>query len=409
MHKHVRSTGIAAGLVSVLFATAAHAEDETREAWRLFVTDQEQAKVSVIDPADGTLIDTYATTGYVTHLVPSESGATLAAVQMDHDVVHVIKSGITLSGHGDHSDIEVGAPALLPVTLTGKRPVHAVMHGDEIVQFFDREGEARAYREKDLLEGDAAYEAVKATAPHHGVAVPMGDYFLISTPNLDVETKVGDLPPRLGLNVLDESGGQIGETAPCTGLHGEAYSAGFAAFGCDEGVLLARPDGGNAPKVDMLAYGDDLPEGRVSHLIGGKAMQFFFGDYGADKLAIIDPSSEAPYRIVDLPVRHVHFLLDDARVKYAYVFTEDGQLHAVDVLSGAVVRSRKITDPYSKDGHWRDPRPRIALMHDLIAVTDPREHLVRLVDAESFEEVRTIPVEGLPFNVVAIGGSGLEH
>jgi hypothetical protein len=152
-----------------------------------------------------------------------------------------------------------------------------------------------------------------------------------------------------------------------------------------------------------------MPEGRVSTILGGKAMQFFLGNYGDDKLALIDPSSDDPYRLVDLAVRSVHFQLDPARVKIAYVFTEDGKLHALDVLSGDIVRSAQITEPYSKDGHWRDPRPRIAVMGDLIAVTDPREQLVRLIDAESFEEARTINVEGLPFNVVAVGGSGLQH
>ena len=48
-------------------------------------------------------------------------------------------------------------------------------------------------------------------------------------------------------------------------------------------------------------------------------------------------------------------------------------------------------------------------MGDMIAITDPHAQLVRLIDAESFKEVRTIPVEGLPFNIVAIGGSGLQH
>ena len=28
---------------------------------------------------------------------------------------------------------------------------------------------------------------------------------------------------------------------------------------------------------------------------------------------------------------------------------------------------------------------------------------------KSFEELRAIPVDGLPFNIVAIGGSGLHH
>ena len=48
-------------------------------------------------------------------------------------------------------------------------------------------------------------------------------------------------------------------------------------------------------------------------------------------------------------------------------------------------------------------------MGDEIAVTDPRAGLVRVLDAETFGELRQIPVEGLPFNVVAIGGAGLSH
>lgn len=409
LYKHLRSAGFTAGLLAVLLAGTARADDETRQAWRLFVSDRDAGRVTAIDPSDGMVLGTFPTTGYVTHLVASESGRTVVAVQMDHDVVHVIGSGISLSGHGDHSDIEISEPGLLPVELAGKRPVHAVMHDDLIVQFFDREGEARAYEEAELLEGNTEYETIKAAAPHHGVAVPMGDYWLISAPDTDVETKEGELPPRLGLSILDGDGEQVGDTAPCTGLHGEAYSAGIAAFGCTEGVLVAHPDGANPPKLEMLAYDDTMPEGRVAHLAGGKAMQFFLGDYGADKLVLIDPSGESPYRVVDLPVRHVNFVLDDERVKTAYVFTEDGRLHALDVLSGELSRSKQITEPYSKDGHWRDPRPRLAVMGDVIAITDPREELVRLVDAESFEETGTIAVEGLPFNIVAVGGSGLEH
>ena len=411
MLKYPSSAFLAAGLFSLSIVTAgsALADDETRQSWRLFVSDQVEPSVTVIDAAEGKTIGKFATTGYVTHLVPSDSGKTLFAVQMDHDVVNVIKSGIELSGHGDHSDIAIGDPALLPMKLEGARPVHAVMHGDEILQFFDREGEARAFSEKKLLEGSADYKMIKAAAAHHGVAVPMGSHVLISEPNLGAEVKEGELPPRLGLKVLDESGQQVGDIATCTGLHGEAFSAGLVTFGCDEGVIVAQPDGRKPPKVEMLAYGDGLPEGRVSTIVGGKAMQFFLGNYGADKLVLIDPSSNSPFRLVNLPVRHVHFVLDPVRVKIAYVFTEDGRLHALDVLSGEIVLSEQITEPYSKDGHWRDPRPRIAVMDNIIAITDPNKQLIRLIDAKSFKAIREIQVEGLPFNIAAIGGSGLQH
>ena len=411
MMRHLRKTALATGLLplSLIAFNPAMAGDETKEAWRLFVSDQEAAAVTVIDPADGSILDQFSTTGYVSHLVPSESGETVVAVQMDHDTVHVIKSGISMEGHGDHQDISVDAAALLPVKLEGKRPVHAVMHHDEILIFYDGEGEARVFSENALIEGTDDFFPVKAAAPHHGVTVPMGDYYLMSAPDLSVDVEEGKLPPRFGLDVLDTKGQKMGDSAVCTGLHGEAHSAGIVAFGCKEGVIVASPNGSNPPKVTMLAYGDDMPAGRVGTLRGGKAMQFFLGNYGADKLVLIDPSSEAPYKLVNLPVRHVHFVLDPARVDAGYVFTEDGYLHVLDVLKGEIVRSGKITAPYSKDGHWRDPRPRLAVMDDLIAVTDPREELVRLVDAESLEEVRTISVKGLPFNIAAVGGSGLEH
>ena len=351
------SSGLLAGLLASVFALPALAEDETREAWRLFVTDQEAGRVTALDAAKGEVLGVFPTTGYVTHLTATASGGMLFAVQMDHDMVNVIDSGIRLSDHGDHSDIEITAPRLLPVELAGQRPVHTVPHDGEIVQFYDRDGEARIYHETALLGGDTAYETFHASAPVHGVAVPMGAYMLMAEPDLKVETAPGALPPRFGLSVLDENNDHVGDPAVCTGLHGEASSGSIVAFGCAEGVLVAEPQRDGAPSLTMLSYGDDLPEGHVSSLLGGKAMQFFLGNYGDSRVVVIDPSAEDPFLVVDLPVRRVDFALDPVRVSTAYVFTEDGQIHALDVLSGALTRSTRITEPYSKDGHWRDPRP----------------------------------------------------
>lgn len=402
-------SGILAGLLASVFAVPAFANDETQEAWRLFVTDQEAGRVTALDASDGEVLGVFPTVGYVTHLTASSSGRMLFAVQMDHDAVHVIDSGIHLSDHGDHSDIEISAPRLLPVDLPGPRPVHSVPHGDEMVQFYDRDGEGRVYHEGALFEGDTTHETFRARAPVHGVAVPMGSYMLMAEPDLTVETPPGDLPPRFGLAVLDEGNNAVGDTAVCTGLHGEASSAGVVAFGCAEGVLVAEPQGDAAPKLTMMAYGDGLPEGQVGTLLGGKAMQVFLGNYGENRVVVIDPAAENPFLLVDLPVRRVDFALDPVRSTTAYVFTEDGQIHALDMLSGALTRSTRITEPYSKDGHWRDPRPRLAVMGDEIAVTDPRAGVVRVLDAANFGELRQIPVDGLPFNVVAIGGAGLHH
>ncbi|MET3587045.1 hypothetical protein ABID21_003167 [Pseudorhizobium tarimense] len=130
---------------------------------------------------------------------------------MNADAVDVVATGATFSDHGEHSDIELEQPSHL-VQLEGRRPAHAVSHGDEVLQFFDLKGEARVFAEQALLQGKPNYDTVKAAAPHHGLVV-MNDYMLVSEPDLSQPVKEGELPPRLGLKVLDKAGQQAGDVA----------------------------------------------------------------------------------------------------------------------------------------------------------------------------------------------------
>ncbi|MBW6421484.1 metallochaperone AztD [Rhizobium sp. XQZ8] len=407
----IRSRLLAAAAATIVFGTgASRAEDftETTKAWRLFVADHTAPIVRAIDFHTGNEIARYDTTGYAA-LTASASGKTLFVTQSDHDIVHVIKTGIAFSDHGEHRDLHVSDVGLLPVTFEGKRPFHVVPHDDHAILFYDRGGKAEIIDEEALLEGKASVRTVDTTKPHHGVAVTMGRFVLVSVPDTSVETKPDELPPRIGLRVLDEKGEQVGDTAKCTDLHGEATSARLVAFGCKEGILIARPGGIDGPKLQMLPYPTNFPKAYTGTLLGGKAMQFFLGNYGEDKLVLVDPDSEQPYKLIELPTRRVDFLLDPATPRNAYILTEDGDLHVLDVIRGEIVRKAKVTEPYSKDGHWRDPRPRLAVADGHIVVTDPRHSLVRVVDAQTLKETRTIDVEGQPFSIAAIGGSGASH
>lgn len=398
----------AAGLVFAAQGAFADEDHESKEAWRLFVADHTQPVVRAIDLESGKELGRYDIKGYAA-LTASASGRTVFAVQTEADIVHAIATGIAFSDHGDHRDLEVKDPALSPVTFEGKRPVHAVPHGEHVALFFDGEGKAAILDEDALLEGEAESRLVDATAPHHGVVVTMGKFDLVSVPDTDVEVKPDQLPPRIGLKALDEDGRQVGDMAPCTDLHGEATSARLVAFGCKEGVLIARPGGMGGPRLEMLPYPADFPKAHTGTLLGGKAMQFFLGNYGEDRVVLIDPDGDTPYRLVDLPTRRLDFVLDPADLRNAYILTEDGDLHVLDVIDGAIVRKGTVTEPYSKDGHWRDPRPRLAVADGKIAITDPRHSLVRLVDPATLKEIGTIPVEGQPFAIVVAGGSGASH
>ncbi len=381
--------------------TPASAEEEAT-FWRLFVADHGKPLVTAIDLGTDQVSGSFEL-GSPASLYTTPSKAAVFAVQGEANRVSAIASGIALGDHGDHADLVIAAPKLLDAAVAGDKPVHFVEHHGDIALFFDGEGVARLVSERDWLAGNAATRDLKVAAPHHGVAAPLGDYTLISRPNAE-DPKA--LP--VGIDVYGADGATIGDLHACPDLHGEASSGDTLAIACAAGLLLVK-QAKAGPELQLLPYPASLPEGKSTTLLGGVAMQYWLGNYGADRVAIIDPSAAAPFRLVDLPSRRVHFAIDPQRVKYAYIFTEDGALHRLDVVSGALDRTLPLTQPYSMDGEWSLPRPRLAVAGDHIAVTDPLAGAIHLVDAESFALVRDIAVAGVPYNIVAVGGSGLSH
>lgn len=388
----------------VLIAGVNSASAAEKEALRLFVADRDQAKVTVVDTINREILETLAIKSPAS-LYRSKSGRTVFAVQGDAGTVTAIASGISFDDHGDHGDIGVAAPKLTGTEIAGEKPSHLVEHDGEFAAFFDGEGVARIISEKAVLEGKSDIREVKTDAPQHGVAVAYGSHVLLSEPN---KLQPDDLP--IGIRTVDEAGTQVGDIAACPDLHGEAFSGNILAFACATGLLIVR-DGANAPEIMHLPYPDSLPDGKSTTLIGGRGLQYFLGNYGPDKVVLIDPTAakDAFFRLIDLPTRRVHFAVDSVRPKFAYVFTEDGQLHQLDVITGKLANSLKLTDPYSMDGHWNDPRPRIAVAGDKIVVTDPLQGELHLVDAASFAKAGEIAVEGKPYSIVAVDGSGESH
>ncbi|WP_295811637.1 zinc metallochaperone AztD [uncultured Nitratireductor sp.] len=377
---------------------------EEHEAWRLFVADHSEPELRVLDAEKGETLETFSLKAPA-RIYATQSSETVFAVQRDANTVTAFSSGIHFDDHGDHADMEVSEPKALDGAVDGERPVHFVAHYGEIALFFDGEGVARVVSEKDVSEGNPVFRELKTSAPHHGVAIPYGEHAIITVPN---SKDPSELPE--GVQVVDTDGAPVGETVACPGLHGEATSGNVTAIACDTGLLLVSGGRSSEPKIQHLAYADALPDDlKVSTLAGGKALQFFLGNFGRSALVLIDPEDENAFRLIELPVRSVHFVVDPVRPKFAYVFTEDGKLNRINVLSGKIDRSLELTAPYSMDGHWSDPRPRIAVAGDDIMVTDPLNGVIHAINAETFEKERDIAVEGMPYNIVAVGGSGEQH
>lgn len=398
-HPSLAASALALAIASSLPA-AAHDDDVT--AWRLFVSDHSAGKVTAIDALKGERLATFDIKGPAT-LHRSESGQTVFAVQGGAGVVGVIASGIAFRDHGDHGDIELSPSKLLGVTLSGSKPAHFVERQGKIAQWFDGEDSARLLSETDVLAGKVGTLSVAVGKPHHGVAVPFDKHAVVTIPNPDDASK-----RPVGARIVGHDGKQVGRDVPCPGLHGSAGSGSLYALACDTGLLLISQKGGT-PEIRHMPYGASLPKGSASTLIGGKGLQYFVGNYGTDRIVIVDPSEKDGFRLTQLPTRRVHFAVDPIRSRFAYVITEDGQLHQIDVLKGEIAKSLKLTAPYSMDGHWSDPRPRIAVAGDRIFVTDPLNARLLMVKATDFTPAGEIKIEGKPFNIVAVGGSGKMH
>jgi zinc transport system substrate-binding protein len=407
----LRSLARSAGLLLIL-STAALAQDAAKDGedvtiYRVFVGDHAEGRITAFDLSRPDEKWTFETTGPA-RLYGVANGSAIAAIQSDDDMVHFFRSGIALHAHGDHSDIEIEDPAALNAVLTGLRPFHLIDHGGKVAINFDRGGYAEIIDARALLDGEVQSWRLPQGRAHHGFVAPLGSAW-VTTVASDAPVEGDAAPSRLGLQAVKEDGTPVGDIATCTAIHGEAFSGAYLAAGCQEGVLTVTASA-SGPVMEMLEYPDDLPAGNTTGtLLGARAMQVFLGNYGADGLVIVDPAGEPHFKHVELPFRRIDFVLDPADPRFAFVLTEDGTLHQVNMLRATLEQGARVSEPYSMDGHWSDPRPRIAMAGDEIVMSDPRAGLVRRISKTTLEELGTIAVEGMPYNIAVVGGSGKRH
>lgn len=375
--------------------------------YRVFVSDHEMATITAFDLNQPQKRWTFKTQGQ-NKLYSVWNGAAIVAVQSGNNVVNFIRSGISLESHGEHSDIEIRDPDAEVASLKGPRPFHVIDHDGKVVINFDQGGYAEIIDGSKLSQGELRSVRLNQASAHHGFAAPIGNAW-ITTVASDVPEQSGAAEARVGLRAVKADGTPIGDIATCTDIHGEAFSGAYLAAGCKEGILTVTA-AKTGPATNMLPYAADLPSGEsTGTLLGAKSMQVFLGSYGARGLVVIDPVDEPYFRYIELPFRRVDFALDPLSARFGYVLTEDGSLHQIDILAGKLAKHAKVTEPYSMDGHWNDPRPRIAMAGDVVVVSDPNAGVVRQVSKENLTELGSIEVEGKPFSIVVAGGSGKLH
>jgi ABC-type Zn uptake system ZnuABC Zn-binding protein ZnuA len=363
---------------------------------RLLVSDFETAPSKLIDVDNGKIIARYEV-GAPTYPYTSPTGRFGIKIQTNANLITAVDSGILLEDHGDHMHPYKRDARLTDFRVEGRTPIHYVAHAGQIAIFNDGSGEVMLLTERNFESAQAEMLTFKTARPHHGVAVPLGDRIVLSVP----DTQNMDYALPLGIEVRDMRDNVVASFADqCPGLHGEAISGAFTAFGCTDRVLVLERNGDDF-SVKSLRYAPETPSGtRVGLIIGHEKQNFFIGNFGQTGLVRIDPIA-GTLTPITLPMRYSAFRLDAETGEKIIVVTTDGSVHRIDAMTGRIEASIEAVTPFVF--RTRVPRPGLATVRNLAYVTDPAAGEVVEIDLEAMNVTRRFVVEGKPVRLAVLG------
>ncbi len=367
---------------------------------RLIVSDFETGKLHVIDLRDNTVIATFDVNSPA-RVYASENGQYAFAVQQRANMTNVVFSGVSMVPHDDHFHAEFGPPSMLGVDIAGNTPIHFVAHHGMVAIFNDGDGTASVFPNDFLFDANAPMVTLATARAHHGVAVPLDDVVLISSPNME-DTR-SSLP--IGVDVMSMDGEILQSFPECPGLHGEAaFDHDAVAFGCTDGILIVEREGDVfvSRKIANPTANPDLRTGTLYYMEGA---QFLLGNYGRNAIVRIDPVAGTSEVVLDAGQRIWRFQYHGEDPSKAVALTMDGNLHVIDIASGEIEGTVQVVDPFLAPASGRSAaRPFFVTNGHMAYVSEPLPGDIRAVDLETMTvtDMRVF-VGGKPFTMAVFG------
>ena len=374
-------------LISLAWAQPEPSEDAA--GMRLLVADADSRDVHVLELADGDVLASFSTPGEAGRVYASPSGQFGFVVHRDENRVSLVHSGLTTVDHGDHADLVEGAPYIAATMNVGREPTHFFAHGNDVAFFNDEDGTV-ALLDQRLLGLSLDFTNLTTAQPDHGAPVVYGNYVLSGY-------------YRLGrVDVYERSGELVQSIEGCPGLHGEALAGNVVAYGCDDGVLLIRANGGEFSSSKLPNPADTEEDVRVGTIAAHDEGPVMVGNFG-EGVVIIDPAAES-LTPVALGASTLGMAFADAET--LVVLTADGQLHELTPASGEVVTSVQVIDALDLQAEGV-VRPGLAVQGGLIYVSDPAAQQVHEVSLSDLSVERSLELSFTPYSlaVLAIPGA----
>lgn len=380
-----------------------HEHEEAVAMLRLAVNDYESGTVHVINLSSNEVAATYELSSRAS-LYNSHSGRYAYAVQAGGDVVNVIDSGISQVLHDDHYDTQIADPSLLEFAVEGQTPIHFVVWDDQVTIFNDGDGSVAIFNESGITDGSAEVTTFTTERPHHGVGAAVGDYVLLSIPNM---ADADDSLP-IGMEVRNLAGEEIARFEDCPDLHGEAHAGeNGIAFACSDGILIVSWDGGEFTGT-KLAYPEGSGELRAGTLRAAHDGQYVIGNFGDAGLIRVDYAAQTLEQL-ELPTNHWRFEVFEEDPSKLLVLTMDGSIHLVDIASGTIEGSVEVVEAFARPTRAA-ARPTFAQNGHLAYVSEPLPGDIAIVNMETFEVAEDrIVVGGKPSALTAFGVMGEDH
>ncbi|RZL81984.1 MAG: ABC transporter [Rhodococcus sp. (in: high G+C Gram-positive bacteria)] len=360
---------------SDLAAEAGSTEVEGPEP-RLVVSDAESGRVDVLDLAAAKAVHSFEFDNPVRLTMVKDRYA--FAVDGAGGAVHVVDAGSWTLDHGDHTHSYTKTPVELGA-LEGGKPAQVTEGDDKVATFFDGDGVARvidfAALRQDRIDVGAV---VQADAPHHGVALPIADGFVVS------RSSPGGTDSRPGAFEIHTADGQVQQSvdATCPRLHGTAVSDTYALGACDDGLFLATTAGG-AWTSDKIPYPAGIGAAtRPTTFRGHDGLPVHVAAAGPaatnDGVLVFDSRNRA-WTHIRTPERTVDVALSgDGRSVFTVL--ADGTFRVYDAQSGAeTASSRVLAGPYDWSDETATP-PVIVVGGTRAYVSDPASKTVAEVD-----------------------------
>lgn len=280
---------------------------------------------------------------------------------------------------------------------------HVTPHGENTVLFADGTGEITAFDPHALEAGGMPETRTWNTPePHHGVAVILADGTLVHS--------LGNPDTRVGAVAFDGDR-EIARNEQCPGVHGEAVAADeVVVIGCENGVLTYK--GGEFTKIaSPTAYG------RIGNTRGHEDSPVVLGDMKVDadaemerpnQFSLIDTATNQ-LKVVPLPegVSYWFRSLGRGPQAEALIMGTDGKLHVFDPVTGDLVKSIDVTQPWMEPDDWQQPGPAVFTREDAVYVSDPATKQIHLVDLAGGTVTESVTLEQTPNELS--GAVGHDH